>query len=556
MGGIAGMVHFKKNFLPYKSYNALLVRDMADSLKARGPDGGEWVGEHTALACRYNRAGQQLPLSRIVGGYEFVLVFDGVLTGSEALYQELRRFGYRFETGNDAELLLYAYIHYGTDCARMLDGMYAFCVWDSMRQQIFACRDRAGARPFYYLYQEESFLFGSAVRALFRHPAVRPEINRDSLRTVLSAGPWSQGGVFAGIEELLPGHSLIVNRGGLRIRPYWELPGQACSEDAAEAARRLEEMLRESLQDEIRGRTPAVILTGRPGSNLLAAMAASVSRDPIFTCSFSLKTAGRYYKPQLPQNGSDALYRERMIEELDSHHTYCAASVQQLADLLPAVTENLDLPGAGLDAGALLYFCREMAREHEKLICAAGFDLLWTPAQCCTWAAAGLSELLLPAVEETLDLAGFQPVQQYPVPALTAALSWIDRLGAGLQIWTPFIRRELLEYVQGIPIDMRKTVFQRIAGDYLPADVLDRENFGWPGLYPGYYAETLKNSVLAVLEDSRAPALAFFDRDAVRNRTEQISGRVQSGEEIDWIKVLAYFLEINRWLAIYQPRLI
>ena len=158
MGGIAGMVHFKKNFIAYKSYNTLLVRDMADSLSARGASGGEWVGEHAALACRYSGDGQKQPLTRIVGGYEFVLVLDGSLYGTDGIYRELQKFGYRFETGDDAELLLYAYIHYGADCAKLLDGVYAFCVWDSMRQQIFACRDRVGAKPFYYLYQDEAIL--------------------------------------------------------------------------------------------------------------------------------------------------------------------------------------------------------------------------------------------------------------------------------------------------------------------------------------------------------------------------------------------------------------
>lgn len=557
MGGIAGMVHFKKNFIAYKSYNTLLVRDMADSLSLYGPFTGEWVGEHAAFACRY-AAAQGQPLSRIVGGYEFVLVLDGVLYDTDGIRRELQRFGYRFDTEDDAELLLYAYIHYGAECARLLDGVYAFCIWDSMRQRIFVCRDRAGIKPLYYMVQDGSFLFGSAIKALFRHPSVSPQIDADSLRRVFSAGRLCpQGGIFAGVEELLPGHCLIFDRSGQYTRSYWEIPARECTESAEELAQQLAQLFQKNIRRDMAGEIPSVVLTGRPGSNLLAAAAAQETKQRLMTCSFELKSGGRYYKPPTLKNGSDRLYIERMIEELDSCHQYCAGSVAELNRLLPEVTAILDMPGAAFDDAATLCFFRELAKEYPKILCDAGFDVLYTAGQPKASPDAAVAALLLPAVAETLDLAGYvPPALNYPTPMLTPRIARLSRLAGGIEIKLPFCSRAVLEYVYHIPADMRADVFQKTAALFLSPDVAAHQSTSEACVSSVYYAETLKNDVEAVLEDSRAPALAFFDRAAVRNLMEKLHESAGPENSRTAAEQLELFLQINNWLSLYKPRLI
>ena len=155
MCSIAGMINFKKNYLNYKSYNKLLVRDMAESMRHRGPDSyGEWVGEHAAFAhtrlAVIDPEGGKQPMTRTVEGYEFAITYNGELYNTDELRRELIKYGYEFSTTSDTEVLLYAYIHYGEKCAERFNGIYAFCVWDSMRQRVFACRDRFGVKRFFY----------------------------------------------------------------------------------------------------------------------------------------------------------------------------------------------------------------------------------------------------------------------------------------------------------------------------------------------------------------------------------------------------------------------
>lgn len=556
MGGIAGMVHFKKNFIAYKSYNTLLVRDMADSLKNRGTNTGEWVGEHAALACRIGPDQNKQPLSQTVGGYEFVLVLDGVLYETEGIRRELQRFGYRFETGDDAELLLYAYIHYGSECARLIDGVYAFCVWDSMRQRIFACRDRVGAKPFYYLYQDRSFLFASAIHALFRHPSVRPKLDKDGLCTVLSSGThWPQGGVFAGVQELLPGHSLILDRTGLHIRPYWELPNWNHTESPAETAEHLSMLLTECVGQDMAGDMPAVILTGRPESNLLAALAARTTQERLLTCSFSVKHTNRYAKLPASQTRSDRLYVERMIEEVDSCHQYCTTAAGDLVPHFDAVTACLDVPGMAFDDGAMLCFFRDIAKE--KILCATGAALFGPPVEQMVRPDTGFSALLRPVVAETLHLADFvPPASRYPIPALTPLLSRLDRLQGRTDVRVPFARYKLLEYVYNIPPEIRNAVFAQIFQTVLPIDVAGHTNTGRLAIPGVYYIDALKNSVLDVLADSRSPALAFFDANAVHAAVTTLQADSLPTDDLSLAERLSFFLQMNSWLKLYNPALI
>ena len=172
MCGIAGIINFKKKLYTYKAYNTLLVRDMARALYHRGPDAsGEWVGEHAAFSHSrlsvIDPMGGAQPMKRKIGEYEFVITYNGELYNTDDLRNDLKKFGYNFTTTSDTEVLLYAYIHYGEKCVDMLNGIYAFAIWDTMRQKVFICRDRFGVKQFFYTKKDDSIIFASELKAIF-----------------------------------------------------------------------------------------------------------------------------------------------------------------------------------------------------------------------------------------------------------------------------------------------------------------------------------------------------------------------------------------------------
>src|ERR1700730_7895818 len=103
--------------------------------------------------------------------------------------------------------------------------MFAFALWDSRPHRLILARARIGVKPLYFAALPETLLFGSEIKALFGHPALRPRLNEDALSLYLTfAATPAPRTLFAGVEKLPPGHLLIVDPDpGHRTRErYWQ----------------------------------------------------------------------------------------------------------------------------------------------------------------------------------------------------------------------------------------------------------------------------------------------------------------------------------------------
>lgn len=489
MSGIAGLAHFQKNYIAYQSYNKLLVRDMADSL---APDSdtahGEWVGEHAAFAWCGDSKEMPQPISATVEGYTFSLVADGMLFRPSTLRSTLQKFGYRLETGTDSELMLYAYIHYGPDCVRQLDGTYAFCIWDSMRQQIFACRDRSGARPLYYAYQNGGLLFASAPQALFRHPAVHPKLQPENLRTVLCGAP---GDVFSGITELMPAHTLTYRRSGLKTQSYWTPPAENPEISAGDLSEQFVNLLQDNTTVFCRYAT-ASFFSCHPAGALLAELCKKESAEP--------------------------------LENLAVSPTDSAEEICRLLTKIPALT---GLPDAGLADGAALYLFRSLAKRHTGILSDVGAGILdGTPPK-----SSALISLLLPAVRETLLTE--QPATN-PAYTPTADLVRLARLCGNVRLFLPFCRREILELVLQLPPEQRPALLQtaHIAPPVCPVGTA------------ADFVPILQRSLRHLLENRDASVLAFLDKTLLTLLAETPPHEMEHCTE-----QLTAVLQLESWLS-------
>ena len=155
MCGIAGFVNFKKNFINCIENSTVTAKKMAAAISHRGPDDdGVFIGERAVFAHRrlavIDVEGGKQPMKRTVQGYEFVITYNGEIYNTDDIRNELIKCGYHFSTTSDTEVLLYSYIQYGRKCVEKLNGIFAFAIWDSMRQEIFICRDRFGVKPLFF----------------------------------------------------------------------------------------------------------------------------------------------------------------------------------------------------------------------------------------------------------------------------------------------------------------------------------------------------------------------------------------------------------------------
>src|SRR6185312_3612935 len=156
------------------------------------------------------------------------IVFNGELYNYIELRDELKQKGHSFHTSSDTEVVLAAYSEWGHECVNRFNGMWAFVIYDKQKKQLFASRDRFGVKPFYYCKNEHQFAFASEQKALLKSGIVGFHPNEKAIFDywLFSVMEEEEEGMFKGIYELFPSHSLTVDlqTGELKKWKYYTLP--------------------------------------------------------------------------------------------------------------------------------------------------------------------------------------------------------------------------------------------------------------------------------------------------------------------------------------------
>ena len=127
----------------------------------------------------------------------------------------------------DSALLALAWQRWEADCLKHLVGVFAFAVWNSHRQELFACRDHTGERPLFYhrgsqAGQDDFFAFSSMPAGLLAIPGVDQGLDEDTLIHALTLARYSTAvSFFKGIERVPPGHQLLVTPGKVTESAFW-----------------------------------------------------------------------------------------------------------------------------------------------------------------------------------------------------------------------------------------------------------------------------------------------------------------------------------------------
>ncbi len=331
-----------------------LATAMAGRLAHRGPDAaGSWVDAsagialgHRRLAIRDLSAQGGQPMLSACGRY--VLVHNGEIYNCDHLRQTLEQEGVcRWRGHSDTEILLAAISHWGLEAAlARLSGMFAFALWDRTKATLYLVRDRLGEKPLYYGWMGNTLLFASELKALHAHPAWHGEIDRDSVVQLLRFGyiP-APGSIFRGVHKLPPGTLLEISGAAHAApRPYWSLAEAARAGmaspfqgDAGEAAGQLENLLRQSVRQQLVADVPlGIFLSGGVDSSLVAALAQAEGGAPVRT--FSIGFAEAAY--------DEARHARQVARHLGTEHAEMMVTPQHALALIPDLPEIYDEPFA------------------------------------------------------------------------------------------------------------------------------------------------------------------------------------------------------------------
>lgn len=616
MCGICGFINFKTNLVKNETENKNIAHAMAKKIRHRGPDSwGEWVGEHAALA--HSRLavidverGKQ-PMKRTVEGHEFVITYNGELYNTKDLRDDLESYGYEFETTSDTEVLLYSYIHYGERCAEKLNGIYAFVIWDSMRQRIFACRDRFGVKPFFYTQKGDTTVFASELKALFEYPAIEPVLDNTGLCELLALSPArTQGnGVFKDISELRPARYMIIDRRGTRIKQYWSLKSHAHPDTYEDTIAHTRSLVLDTVKRQLISDVPiATFLSGGLDSSVITAIGALEMKrqgKQLSTYSFDYEDNAKYFKASHFQPDSDTQWVPRMVEEFDTNHTYLVCPNHVLTELLEEALLAKDLPGmADVDA-SLLYFCREVKKKHTVVLSGECSDEIFggypwfrekkafeTAAFPWCYDLSLRNNILLDTVRDELDLDGYSRMRYEESIAETPAfdgdsaeekrrreisylnINWfmtnlLDRkdrmsMASGLEVRVPFCDHRLVEYVWNIPWEMKnkdnvsKNVLREAAQGILPEDVRLRKKSPYPKTHNPHYEAAVKELLDGIISDPNAPILTICDKsklEAVLNGSSDY-GKPFFGQLMAGPQFVGYIVQLNYLLKDYNVKII
>ena len=355
MCGISGRFNYRTG----APVDAAILTGMCDRLRHRGPDGdGVWAdgavgfGHRRLAVIDTSSAGRQ-PLQTSDG--RFTITFNGEIYNFQELRADLEREGAKFTTRTDTEAILHAYARYGAACLQRLRGMFAFAIWDAHERTLFAARDRAGQKPFYYREDADGLAFASEPKAFLAEPTFVPEVDAEAIWQYLSFQyvP-SPGSAFRGLKRLPPGHYLLVEDGRVTIERYWTLryePKSTMSE--AEAVERVRADLAEATRLMLVSDVPiGAFLSGGIDSSLVVAFMAEAAGARLKTFSIGFEDA----------DYDETAYARVVAERFGTDHHEAIVRPDALA-ILPKLVWHYNEPYADSSAIPTMYLS-EMTRRH------------------------------------------------------------------------------------------------------------------------------------------------------------------------------------------------
>ncbi len=273
----------------------------------------------------------------------FHIVFNGEIYNFLDVKEELIGLGYSFHTTSDTEVLLIGFKEWGVKVLDKINGMFAFCIYDSVLKKVFCARDRLGVKPFYYYWKDGKFEICSQMRPLIKG---REQIDEEAMSIYLDCRyvptPHS---ILEDIYKLPPGNYMEIdlNTNELVLQEYWNLKTVKTRKVSYEQAKdELHKLLKDAVKIRLQSDVPiGSFLSGGIDSALVSSIASKISDKPINTFSIG------FDDPKYDESN----VARKFAEIMDSNHTETICKPKDVIERIPKLVEVYDEPFA--DSSAL-----------------------------------------------------------------------------------------------------------------------------------------------------------------------------------------------------------
>ena len=362
MCGIAGMLAGSDE----NSNSRQIVKNMADVLVHRGPDGGAVWGEggvflaHRRLSILdLSKAGNQ-PMHSASGRY--VITFNGEIYNHLELRKDLGSISWR--GSSDTETLLTAIETWGIELTlKKSVGMFAFAVWDRHKKQLTIARDRLGEKPLYYGWVDNAFVFASELKAFRNVPGWNGKIDRSALVSYLTYSyvPAPQT-IFVGIKKLVQGTFIVIPsdkspQRNIMAETYWSLaqntPQIAVEMSDFEFLDQVENLLKKAVARQMLSDVPiGAFLSGGIDSSTIVSLMQSQSSKRVKTFSIGFNADGF----------DEAKQAKQVALHLGTEHTELYVTPEDALDTIPKLPSIYDEP-FGDSSGIPTFLVAKLAQE-------------------------------------------------------------------------------------------------------------------------------------------------------------------------------------------------
>lgn len=336
-----------------KKADELLIRQLTEKIRHRGPDDtGYFIKDNIAFG--FNR----LSIIDLEGGNQpfekekRTIIFNGEIYNHNELREGLIG-NNEFATNSDTEVLLTSYINYGEKCVDKLRGMFAFIIYDEVKNIVFGARDHFGIKPLYYVNNDDFIAFSSEYKSLVTLFG-KVNVDQSALQNYLSFQYTpNYNTIINEIKEVPNGTYFTIKNGDIEFKKYHNF--KFSNKDIT--AKNIYDVVNDSVKHHMIANVEVgTFLSGGIDSTIVTALAANINpKIKSFSIGFDV------------EGYNELTIAKKTAEYLGIENISVNVSEQDYIKALPSVAYYMDNPLADPSCVGIYLLSKE-ARKHVKVV--------------------------------------------------------------------------------------------------------------------------------------------------------------------------------------------
>ena len=614
---MCGFVGFTNLFKDFSTEDNIAIKEMTKSLAHRGPDEENFfTSTHTNLGHRRliildAKNGKQ-PMSCTYNNTTYTIVYNGQLYNANDIRKDLIDLGYDFNGYCDTEVILKAFVEYGTTIFNKFNGIFSFAIWNDSKKELTLVRDHFGIKPLYYSIIDNTIIFSSEIKSILKYPGFQVAIDAKGISELFGIGPAHTPGtcVFKNIFEIKPAHFGIFNAYGFKSYRYWKMKTKEHKDDFETTCTKIHNLLDDSIKRQLVSDVPlCAMLSGGLDSSIIVAYASNYFKKnnlpPLKTLSIDYVDNDKNFVKSDFQPNSDNYYINIMQKTFNTNHTNIIIDTPELADALKDAMIARDFPGMADVDSSMLLFCKHI-KNHATVALSgecsdeifAGYpwffreDALKSGTFPWSIAINERQKLLNENLRSKINLKDYidfrynesiseiefsysdseETKEKRIISYLT--INWFmqtlldrsDRMSMynGLELRVPFCDYRLVEYMWNVPWEMKalngreKGLLRYVVKDLLPEEIVNRKKSPYPKTHNPTYLKAVKQMLTQITNNPNAPINNLLDKKYILdilNTDGKAFARPWFGQLMTGPQLMAYLCQVNMWLEIYNPKI-